>query len=227
MENNNKKTLILSIVGILVLVIAVVGVSFAMFTFSGTGTKENVIKTGTISINWSDATAGNHITISNKYPMADSVGMAQTDNEQTWTVEANWGSSPMVVNYEVGLSDITPGATLSEQYVKVAIQKNNEYVKGTAAGGVTIASFASDAGPLNLIANHYVTNGTLNTGHLTDTFKVRTYVSDAYDLPDDAANSTSPEVTGGTVNNNSGSLHKKTSGSETFSFKVHVVARQA
>ena len=48
MDNNNKKTLILSIIGILVLVIAVVGVSFAMFTFSGTGTKENVLKTGTI-----------------------------------------------------------------------------------------------------------------------------------------------------------------------------------
>ena len=43
MENNNKKTLILSIVGILVLVIAVVGVSFAMYSFTGTGTKENVI----------------------------------------------------------------------------------------------------------------------------------------------------------------------------------------
>ena len=49
---NNKKTLILSIVGILVLVIAVVGVSFAMYSFTGTGTKENVITTGTVSMSF-------------------------------------------------------------------------------------------------------------------------------------------------------------------------------
>ena len=53
MEDNNKKTLILSIIGILVLVIAVVGVSFAMYSFSGTGTKQNVITTGTVSMSFS------------------------------------------------------------------------------------------------------------------------------------------------------------------------------
>ena len=228
MENDNrKKTLVLSIIGILVLVIAVVGVSFAMFTFSGTGTKENVIKTGSVSINFDNTTIGNKIEIANKYPMADDVGMAQADNQTTFTVEASWGNSPMTINYEVGLSDISAGTTLTDQYVKVAIQKNDTYVKGTASGGVTIASFASDSGPLNLIESYYVTNGTLNNSNLTDTFKVRVYVSDQYELPSDTANSTNPEVIGGQVNNNSGSLHKKTSKSETYSFKVCVKAQQA
>lgn len=230
MENNNKKTLILSIVGILVLVIAVVGVSFAMFTFSGTGTKENVIKTGTITVDFDDATKENKIEISNKYPMDDATGMSQTDNTKTWTVEGNWGTSPMVVNYEVGLSDITTtpeGGTLTENYVKVAIQKNDTYVIGSANGGVLISTLATEKGPLNLIKDHYVTNGTLENGHLKDTFKVKTYVADTYDLPDDAANSTSPEVTGGTLNNNDGTKHQKTSKANTFSFKIHVVAQQA
>ena len=48
MENN--KTMILSILGVLVLVIAVVGVSFAMYSFSAQGTKENVITTGSVSL---------------------------------------------------------------------------------------------------------------------------------------------------------------------------------
>ena len=67
----------------------------------------------------------------------------------------------------------------------------------------------------------------MNNGNLTDTFTVKAYVSDAYDLPADTANSTSPEVSGGTLNNNSGSLHKKQTASETYSFKVKVVAQQA
>ena len=227
MENNNKKTLILSIIGILVLVIAVVGVSFAMFTFTGTGTKENILKTGTISVKFDDTTENNKIEITNQYPEDDATGMADTNNETTFKVEGDWGSSPLTVNYEVGLSDIVPGATLTDQYVKVAIQKNDTYVKGSATGGVLISTFATAAGPKGLITNHYVTNGTLTNGHLNDTFKVKAYVADTYNLPDDPTKSTAPEVTGGTVNNNSGAFHQKTSKSETYSFKVKVVAAQA
>lgn len=227
MENNNKRTLILSIIGILVLVIAVVGVSFAMFTFSGTGTKENVIKTGSISIDFDNDTKDNKIELTNQYPESDTTGMGDTDNETTFKVEGDWGNSPMTVNYEVGLSEVTQGATLTNQYVKVAIQKNSEYVKGTAAAGVAVSTFAADHGPLNYIDSYYVTNGTLTNGHLSDTFKVKAYVSEDYNLADDPANSTAPEVTGGTVSNNGGTIHKKTSKSETYSFKVKVVAQQA
>ena len=146
-QNNHKKTLILSIIGILVLIIAVVGVSFAMFTFTGTGTKENILKTGTITISFDDATEDNKIEITNQYPESDTTGMADTNNETTFTVKGDWGTSPLTVNYEVGLSDVTPGATLTNQYVKVAIKKGSTYVKGSATGGVAISTFAADAGP--------------------------------------------------------------------------------
>lgn len=237
MENNNKKTLILSIIGILVLVIAVVGVSFAMFTFTGTGTKENILKTGTISVAFSDETEGNKIEITNQYPEDDTTGIADENNDTTFTVQGDWGSSPMTVNYEVGLSDITTtpatGATIGDQYVKVQIMKGSEYIKGTATTGVTIASFAADHGPLNLIDSYYVTNGTLQneagqTAHLSDTFTVKAWVSDAYDLPTDAANSDTENQGNLTIPQQDGSAqHKKTSASETYSFKVKVVAAQA
>ena len=227
MENNNKRTLILSIIGILVLVIAVVGVSFAMFTFSGTGTKENVLRTGSISVDFDSATEDSKIEITNQYPEDDTTGMADTHNETTFTVKGDWGNSPMTVNYEVGLSEVKQGATLTNDYVKVAIQKNDTYVKGSATAGVAVSTFASDAGPHNYIDSYYVTNGTLTNGDLTDTFKVKAYVSDTYNLPDDPSKSTAPEVSGGTVNNQSGAHHQKTSKSETYSFKVKVVAQQA
>lgn len=233
MENNQKKTLILSIIGILVLVIAVVGVSFAMFTFSGTGTKENVLRTGSISVDFNNATKTNHIEITNQYPESDAVGMADTNNETTFTVQGDFGgNTTMSVNYEVGLSDITTtpasGARIGDNYVKVAIQQNSTYVKGTASGGVLISSFASDHGPLNLIDSYYVTNGTLTSSDLTDTFTVKAYLADTYDLPTDAANSDTENGGNLTIPQQDGSAqHKKTSASETYSFKVKVVAAQA
>ena len=231
-QHNHKKTLILSIIGILVLIIAVVGVSFAMFTFTGTGTKENILKTGTITISFDDATEDNKIEITNQYPESDTTGMADTNNETTFTVKGDWGTSPLTVNYEVGLSDITTtpasGARIGDNYVKVAIQQNSTYVKGTASGGVLISSFASDHGPLNLIDSYYVTNGTLTSSDLTDTFTVKAYLADTYDLPTDAANSDTENGGNLTLPQQDGSAqHKKTSASETYSFKVKVVAAQA
>ncbi len=233
MDNNNKRTLILSIIGILVLVIAVVGVSFAMFTFSGTGTKENILKTGTISVSFDNTTSGNKIEITNQYPESDATGMADANNQTTFTVQGDFGgNTTMSVDYEVGLSDITTtpatGATISDNYVKVAIQKNSTYVKGTASGGVLISSFAADHGPKNLIDSYYVTNGTLTNGDLTDTFTVKAYLADTYDLPTDAANSDTENGGNLTIPQQDGSAqHKKTSKSETYSFKVKVVAAQA
>lgn len=229
-QSNQKKTLILSIIGILVLVIAVVGVSFAMFTFSGTGVKENILRTGTISVDFDTATKQNKIEITNQYPESDATGANPTDtsNETTFTVEGSWGSSPMTVNYEVGLSDISAGSTLTAQYVKFNFQKNGSYVKGSATTGVTVASIASTAGPKPLISSYYITNGTLTNGDLTDTFKVKAWVSDAYDLPVDAANSDTENGGSKVITQQDGSAkHIKTSKSETFSFKVKVVAEQA
>lgn len=65
MENNSKQA-VLSIVGIAVLVIAVVGVSFAFFTYSKGGTTNNVITTGSIAFEFTETTNG--LSLTNKFP---------------------------------------------------------------------------------------------------------------------------------------------------------------
>ena len=52
MENNNSKQVLFAIIGIAVLVVAVVGVSFAFFTYSRTGKTNNVITTGKLVFNF-------------------------------------------------------------------------------------------------------------------------------------------------------------------------------
>lgn len=215
-NNNNKKTLILSIVGILVLVIAVVGVSFAMYSFSGTGQRTNVITAGSVSVNFAAGT--NTFQVSNKYPMTDAVGIAQEDSKADFTVVGNWGTQAMTVNYEVGLSDITAGATLTEDFVKIALLKGNTVVVGSnnagaLTGGVLISSLASNAGDAGMLNSYVLTSGTLTTSGAGDTYTIMAYVADSYDLPADPTQ---------TVEN-----VKKTTKSETFKFKVTVAATQA
>ena len=228
MEDNNKKTLILSIIGILVLVIAVVGVSFAMYSFTGTGTKENVITTGTVSMSFSKGS--NNFTLQNKYPMSDATGIAQDDNRATFGVTATWGSSPLTINYDLGITNITPGATLTEDYIKVALLGSDGTVivgakdgEGNLTSGVTIASLKTVKGPNNLITTYGLTGGTISTSGATDNYTILAYVADNYNLPTDKANTTTDN--GGTASRDLTS--KKTTASEEFSFKVGVKAAQA
>ena len=68
-ERNNSKQVLLSVIGIAVLVIAVIGVSFAFFSYVRTGSSNNLITTGQIYMNFEEENA---INITNQFPMLDS-----------------------------------------------------------------------------------------------------------------------------------------------------------
>lgn len=73
MNENSSKQVLLSVLGIAVLVVAVVGVSFAFFTYSKTGEKNNTLTTGNIFFNF---TEGNAIKLTNEFPRTDTSGEA-------------------------------------------------------------------------------------------------------------------------------------------------------
>lgn len=78
MNENSSKQVLLSVLGIAVLVVAVVGVSFAFFTYSKTGEKNNTLTTGNIFFNF---TEGNAITLTNEFPRTDTSGEALTESQ--------------------------------------------------------------------------------------------------------------------------------------------------
>ena len=69
MEKNDSKEILFSILGIFILVILVIGISFAAFSFSQTGEKTNTITTGTISMTYSEQDNG--INLVNALPITD------------------------------------------------------------------------------------------------------------------------------------------------------------
>ena len=69
---NKRKETILAVIGIIVLVLAVIGVSYAAFSYSNTGEKLNSITTGAITMSYTES--DNMISITNALPTTDETG---------------------------------------------------------------------------------------------------------------------------------------------------------
>ena len=78
MEQSESRTILLSVLGIAILLLAVVGVTYAVFTFTSESNRENYISTGSISMNYIEGIT-NVMTITNAIPISDEVGMKQED----------------------------------------------------------------------------------------------------------------------------------------------------
>ena len=121
MENNQSysKQVLLSVLGVAILVVAVVGVSFAAFSYSKTGEKVNTITTGTITMSYSEATNG--INLMDALPMSDEQGkaLAGQNNVFDFTVTATInGSGTTTINYDVTATRESD-STLGDDAVKV------------------------------------------------------------------------------------------------------------
>ena len=82
---SKKKDLILISIDLALLIILTVSFSYALYSFTGNGTKENVITTGSINVTFSEK---NNIKLENRYPETDSEGLNNTDtnSQMTFTV---------------------------------------------------------------------------------------------------------------------------------------------
>ena len=99
-NNSNSKQVLLSVLGVAILVVAVVGVSFAAFSYSKTGEKVNTITTGTITMSYSETTNG--INLTNALPMSDSVGMKLSEQNQYFDFTVNASiTGNTTINYAI------------------------------------------------------------------------------------------------------------------------------
>lgn len=202
----NKKTLLFSILGVILLLVVVIGVSYAMYTFSANGTKENVISTGTVSITYSESST---IKLTNAYPSTDATGSAVAGHDLVFTVNAAITGST-TISYEVGLANMTHNGNLTEDYVKFNLKKGETYLLGTATTGVTIGSVKTNAG--TLIPQYRLDGGTLSKTNDSATYTLRAWISNEYNLTQGA------NTTGGTTQTNT------SASGEYFKFGIQVKA---
>ncbi|MEG2283152.1 MAG: hypothetical protein RSB99_00790 [Bacilli bacterium] len=138
MNNNSTKQVLLSVLGVAILVVAVVGVSFAFFTYSQAGTTENTITTGTLVFKYDEKTSG--INLTNAVPITDVEGKALTgasnvfDFSVTSTIKGN-----TTISYEISaksdVSKIDAAKRLDPKYVKVRLSSITD---GSAVSGTEL-----------------------------------------------------------------------------------------
>lgn len=205
----NKKTLLFSILGVILLLVVVIGVSYAMYTFSAQGSKVNQITTGTISVSYEE---DSQVTLTNAYPSTDATGSAVTGHDLVFTVTGSITGSTSV-KYDLALANITPGATLTAEHVKFNLKKGDRYIIGEANKGVTVASRATQSG--TLIGAYLLDTDTLTSTKTGATYTLRAWVADTYNLKQ-GENTTTTED-GKTTQTNA-------STAETFKFGVEIKA---
>ncbi|MDD5980015.1 MAG: hypothetical protein PUC23_02775 [bacterium] len=197
------------LIGIFVvaLIAMVVGISYAAYTFSGTGTKENVITTGEIVVNFNET---NNISLVGRYSETDVQGLANTDPNSTleFSVSSNIVGEA-TVNYAVGLVEINEGVTLTQNYIKIYMTKNGVVANGFSENKGNFISSYKNKSIEGYLESHVIAQDSL-TGVQTNNYVVKAWIAEDYDLPiTDISNNTT---------------HSNQTTSETFSFKIKVVA---
>ena len=182
MKENNSKQVLLSVLGVAILVVAVVGVSFAAFSYSKTGTKVNTITTGTITMSYSETTNG--INLTNALPMSDGVGMALSEEEQyfDFTVSANI-TGTTTINYAITASKEAE-STLPDTAVKVYLTDmdgtaDTQILAPTKVSGLTPTTGSESSGtPSGQFILH---TGTFDATSSHD-YRLRMWVADDYQV---------------------------------------------
>lgn len=144
MNNKNKATAI--VLGIFSIVVVTTGASFAFFSYSRTGTTKTTITTGDIEFSYFERE--NNLTISDQYPLADSIGSVDANNMYKFEVRmsganSNGGYKP--VKYNVSLvSNNTGTNNFTNDQIKFSLKR--KYISGSYSNQSYVADTSETQG---------------------------------------------------------------------------------
>ena len=187
---NKKKQIIITLIGIISLIVITVGVTYAFFNYSRTGTTDNVVKTGGITFLYTEVSGvGKGISLTEAYPVADSIGKVQVgegkvfDFKVTSNIEMN--SS---IGYQVTARKKT-GSTLANSAVKVYLTEVNGTEQELLLSKYSELS-QTDKVDISKYDERILYEATVpaNTANYEKNFKLRMWVSDDTDFTDGSMN---------------------------------------
>ena len=186
---NNKKQLLLSIGLVLILVLMIVGISYAAFKFVGQGSKPNTITTGAITMEYTETT--NTISMNNALPTTDATGKVRlTAGEYfVFTLSGTIKGSENI-NWEIAAEDVTTASRkIDGKYIKLyltSLDENNNETEVMAPKVYTTESTENTytGRPANMMS---LAKGTTSTSFSTK-YRLRMYVDESYNPQGDGGN---------------------------------------
>ena len=199
-----KKQNIIMGISFILLIFMVIGVSYAAYKFSATGTKENVISTGTISMSYSQ---NSFIDLKNTYPKTDTYAIATKEDKSSMEFSVSMETSgTKQINYALAITNIEEGKTLKSDKVKIYLEKEGKVVNNFETNkGQTIESFKNKYVE-GLIDSYAIYQDILTTSNKTHHYTLTSWIDESYILPIKNETTTS-----------------KQTNEETYKFKVKVV----
>lgn len=121
-EKKDVRQILLSSLAILILIIAVIGISYAVWSQTFKGQKENTITTGKISFSYTESET-NNIKIENALPISDEQGKKLNGNTEVFDFTV-FNDSTVNVKYDV---IVTPYKNdMDDKYIKVYLTDQND-----------------------------------------------------------------------------------------------------
>ena len=178
---NNKKQLLLSIGLVLILVLMIVGISYAAFKFVGLGKKENTITTGAITMEYEEST--NTISMTGALPTTDATGKVRlTAGEYfDFTLSGTIKGSENI-NWEIAAEDITTSSAKKmdgkniKLYLTKLIGDKEEEVMAPKVYSATTSANTKTGRPSGVMS---LATGTMSTSETTN-YRLRMYVDEDY-----------------------------------------------
>ena len=116
MKQQESRDLLLSVFGVAILIIAITGITFAVFSYTFQSKVNNFVSTGAIKMNYLESDT-NVISIDNALPMSDEIGKKQTDY---FDFSVNSQITGLItINYQIEALKIPVRNQLNEKYIKV------------------------------------------------------------------------------------------------------------
>ena len=179
---DKKKQLLLSIGLVLILVLMIVGISYAAFKFVGEGKKPNTITTGAITMEYTEST--NTISMTGALPTTDATGKVRlTAGEYfDFTIKSNIQGNANI-NWEIAAEDITPSSAkkMAGKNIKLYLTKLDSAGAETQVMAPKVYNASTSANtktgrPSGVMS---LATGTMSTSETTN-YRLRMYVDEDY-----------------------------------------------
>ena len=178
---DKKKQLLLSIGLVLILVLMIVGISYAAFKFTGLGKKPNTITTGAITMEYEEST--NTISMTGALPTTDATGKVRlTAGEYfDFTIKSSIKGNTNI-NWEIAAEDITPSSAkkMAGKNIKLYLTKLNgdkeEEVMAPKVYNATTSANTKTGRPSGVMS---LATGTMSASETTN-YRLRMYVDEDY-----------------------------------------------
>lgn len=182
-EKKDIKQILLSSLAILILIVTVIGISYAVWSQTFKGQTENTITTGKISFSYVENKT-NNIKIEDALPISDEKGKKLSGDTETFDFTVS-NDSAVNVKYDVFL---TPYKNeIDNKYIKVYLTNQNDEDVSPTTGEVPTYDMLkkySDEDNSKILYSSELTNS-----NKSEKLRLRVWISDKYDNKDNPTQS--------------------------------------